>query len=373
VQLSDLPSRARRAVRWQSSVGSRLATALAVFALCSILSPLEESGATSSTTLRLEAAHLAGEIDTLNTKLGILAEEFDQASGHLIVVRHELAGDKRSLSRAASAVDEDEAHLKNQAVTAYVNAGSESGISAAISKNGDVLPLQETYLAVASGNLESDVTTLQNSKYALYQRGVALSSAEAQAAATAATIASAQTSAADLELQLNSTLSGVDGQLAAAVAAKVAEQQAAAQRAAAEVAAQAAAATPPATASAPTTASTSGAGAGAVHAAETQLGVPYVWAGASAGDGFDCSGLTMWAWGQAGVSLPHSAQAQYDSIEHVSLGDLQSGDLIFYADGGYIYHVVMYAGGGEVIQAQDSGTNVMYTPIPPDPYGAGRP
>jgi cell wall-associated NlpC family hydrolase len=55
------------------------------------------------------------------------------------------------------------------------------------------------------------------------------------------------------------------------------------------------------------------------------------------------------------------------------LNDLQPGDLIFYADGGYIYHVVMYVGAGQVIQAQDTGTNVMYTSIPPGPYAAGRP
>lgn len=344
-----------------------------VFALCSLLAFPDDAGATSSGTLRAEAAHLAGEIDTLNTKLDILSEEYDQASTHLMVIRHELTNDKRSFSQAASAVSTDTAHLKSQAVNAYVNAGSESGFSAAISKDGDVLPLQETYLDVASGNIEGDISTLQNSKYALQQRGLALSSAEAQAAAAAATIESAQSDATDLQGQLSSTLAGVNGQLATAVQAQEAEQQAAANRAAAQIAAQAAVATPSPAVVAPTTASSSGAGSSALHAAETELGVPYVWAGASPGEGFDCSGLAMWAWSQAGVNLPHSAQAQYDSIEHVGMGDLQPGDLIFYADGGYIYHVVMYVGGNEVIQAQDSGTSVMYTSIPPDPYGAGRP
>jgi peptidoglycan DL-endopeptidase CwlO len=255
-----------------------------------------------------------------------------------------------------------------------VNAGAESGFSAVISQNGNVLPMQQTYLDVASGSLSGDITTLQNSEYSLHERGLALSSAEKQAAATAETLAAARTSAANLQTQLTSTLSGVNGQLATAVAQQEAAQQEAASEAAEAVAAQAVAATPaPTVQAAPTTASSSGAAAGALHAAQTQLGVPYVWAGSTPGGGFDCSGLTMWAWGQAGVSLPHSAQAQYDSIEHVSLSDLQAGDLIFYADGGYIYHVVMYVGGGQVIQAQDTGTNVMYTAIPPGAYGAGRP
>jgi cell wall-associated NlpC family hydrolase len=336
--------------------------------------PATHAGATSSSTLRAEAAHIAGEIDTLNTKIAILSEEYDQASSHLTVIRHQLAADQRAITRAATSVTLDTKRLTDQAVNAYVNAGSETAISSVISKNGDSLPLQQTYLAVASGNLSSDVTTLENSKYALHQKGLALSSEEAQAAATTATLAAAQSNATNLAGQLHSTLAGVNGQLAAAVAAQEAAQQAAANQAAAAEAAQATIATPaPAVAPAPSTAPTSGSGSGAVHAAQTQLGVPYVWAGATPGGGFDCSGLTMWAWGQAGVSLPHSAQAQYDSIEHVSLGDLQPGDLIFYADGGYIYHVVMYVGGGQVIQAQDTGTNVMYTGIPPGPYAAGRP
>jgi cell wall-associated NlpC family hydrolase len=374
VQLPDLPLRARRAVRWQAAIASRVATGLALTILSGMVLPATHAGATSSSTLRAEAAHIAGEIDTLNTKIAILSEEYDQASGHLTVVRHQLTADQRAITTAQGNVNIDTAKLTDQAVNAYVNAGSETAISSVISRNGDSLPLQQTYLAVASGNLTNDVTTLENSKYALHERGLALSSEEAQAAATTATLAAAQSNAANLAGQLRSTLVGVNGQLAADVAAQEAAQQAAANQAAAAEAAQATIATPaPVVAPAPTTATSSGSGTGAVHAAETQLGVPYVWAGATPGGGFDCSGLTMWAWGQAGVNLPHSAQAQYDSIEHVSLSDLQPGDLIFYADGGYIYHVVMYVGGNEVIQAEDTGTRIMYTSIPPGPYAAGRP
>jgi cell wall-associated NlpC family hydrolase len=106
--------------------------------------------------------------------------------------------------------------------------------------------------------------------------------------------------------------------------------------------------------------------------------VPYVWGGATPGVGFDCSGLTMWSWAQAGVQLAHGATDQYYEIAHVSMSDLQPGDLIFYGDAGYLYHVVMYVGSGPygsdtVIQAEETGTNVMYSPIPPGAYGAGQP
>jgi cell wall-associated NlpC family hydrolase len=111
----------------------------------------------------------------------------------------------------------------------------------------------------------------------------------------------------------------------------------------------------------------------AVNAAQSQRGVPYVWGGATPGVGFDCSGLTMWAWAQAGVYLAHGATEQYYEIQHVSMADLQPGDLIFYGDAGLLYHVVMYIGGGMVVQAEETGTNVMDTPIPPGAYGAGQP
>ena len=89
-----------------------------------------------------------------------------------------------------------------------------------------------------------------------------------------------------------------------------------------------------------------GGAATALAAAESQIGVPYRWGGESPGSGFDCSGLTQWAWRQAGVDLPRTAAAQYDAIAHVPLSDLQPGDLLFWGFGG-ISHVGMYVGGGD--------------------------
>ena len=73
-------------------------------------------------------------------------------------------------------------------------------------------------------------------------------------------------------------------------------------------------------------------------------------------DAFDCSGLTMAAWSQAGVSLPHSSSAQYSSGRHISESELQPGDLVFYYSP--ISHVGMYIGNGQIVNALNPGAGV---------------
>ena len=112
--------------------------------------------------------------------------------------------------------------------------------------------------------------------------------------------------------------------------------------------------------------------AGAVIAyAKAQLGDAYVW-GATGENAFDCSGLTMRAWGAAGVSLPHSSRAQYSSGPHVAESDLQPGDLVFYYSP--ISHVGLYIGGGMVLHAANPSEGVRISPLHSMPYsGAVRP
>lgn len=80
--------------------------------------------------------------------------------------------------------------------------------------------------------------------------------------------------------------------------------------------------------------------------------VPYVWGGDSPSGGFDCSGLTMMAWKQAGVSLPHLASAQYSGGTHVSMSSIRPGDLVFRSSLG---HVGIYIGNGLMIHAPHTG------------------
>jgi len=106
----------------------------------------------------------------------------------------------------------------------------------------------------------------------------------------------------------------------------------------------------------------SAAAAAAVSAAESRVGDPYVWGDAGPG-AFDCSGLVMWAYAQAGVYLPHFSGAQYDDTIHIPMSDLEPGDLVFPADPGE--HVAIYVGNGEVVQAPYTGANVDVVPLTP--------
>jgi cell wall-associated NlpC family hydrolase len=122
----------------------------------------------------------------------------------------------------------------------------------------------------------------------------------------------------------------------------------------------------------------SSAGESAIAWAKQRLGMPYQWGGAGP-DSYDCSGLVMRAWEQAGVFLPHSSRLQYEQTEKVSLSQLRPGDLVFFAtdtsNPGTIHHVAMYIGGGQMIEAPYTGANVRISPlrqVDSMPYG-GRP
>jgi cell wall-associated NlpC family hydrolase len=121
---------------------------------------------------------------------------------------------------------------------------------------------------------------------------------------------------------------------------------------------------------------TSGAQA-AINYARAQIGKPYQW-GAIGPDRFDCSGLTMRAWEQGGVQLPHYSVAQYEQGEKIALGSIRPGDLVFFgsdmSDHGSIYHVGLYIGGGNMIEAPYTGANVRISSIwRSSLFGAARP
>ena len=102
-----------------------------------------------------------------------------------------------------------------------------------------------------------------------------------------------------------------------------------------------------------------------------QVGDAYVW-GATGPSAYDCSGLTMMAWAQAGVGLPHSSSGQQGSGRRVAESDLKPGDLVFYYSP--VHHVGMYIGNGMIVHAANPSAGVQVAGLHSMPYmGATRP
>jgi cell wall-associated NlpC family hydrolase len=97
-----------------------------------------------------------------------------------------------------------------------------------------------------------------------------------------------------------------------------------------------------------------------IQAALSRIGSPYSWGG-SGPNAFDCSGLVMWSFQQAGVSLPHSSQALANGGQPVSMDQIQPGDLVtYYSDAS---HVGIYIGDGMMVHASTYGTPVRVAPV----------
>jgi cell wall-associated NlpC family hydrolase len=128
----------------------------------------------------------------------------------------------------------------------------------------------------------------------------------------------------------------------------------------------------------------------AIDAAMRYLGTPYAWGGGGtrgpgpgqAPDdgiiGFDCSGLTQYAYGQAGISIPRNSRAQYAALPKVAGNDLRPGDLVFWAtdpsNPSTIHHVAIYLGDGQMVEAPESGSVVKVSAMRWKGYaGAVRP
>ncbi len=122
------------------------------------------------------------------------------------------------------------------------------------------------------------------------------------------------------------------------------------------------------TVSRPSQSLSTGASGSVVELAQAQIGVPYVWGGASPQSGFDCSGLVQWAYRQAGISLPRTAQKQFDATVRLAPSQLRPGDLVFFAQtypapNEWITHVGIYSGHGWMVNAPDRGDVVREMPV----------
>jgi len=381
-----------------------------IVSACTVLPFARPAGAaTGLTSDRAQATQIEQEISSTGQEISALGQKFEADQEHKAALDAQIAATEAQITRARQKVASDKAVLRKAAVNAYLSSGTPSSGDSLFAGSQTSAAAVSEYSGVAEGDIGTAVANLDTARNTLAVQVSSLRTQDAQAAQAEASAQAAEQQAKILEAQQTQALSQVKGKIATLVAqqqkaaaaaaqaaaeAKIqAAQAAAAAQAQAQAQAQALAATTTQAASQPSAGgnaltvsaspppppSAGGAGAAAVAAAESQLGVPYRWAAetpkGTPDPGFDCSGLTAWAWGQAGVPLPHYSGSQMADSTPVPITDLQPGDLLFYGPGGDT-HVAMYIGGGQMIQAPETGQTVSITGIELTSgwfAGAGRP
>jgi peptidoglycan DL-endopeptidase CwlO len=320
----------RRRPRMVLAVGALLMTA-------GVLSP---SGASAEPGTAADALQ---QMQQAAQELTVIDEQVHQAE--ITVAEYQAAADVAAAAadEAHRAVAAYEPQLRAIATSGFTGENQSRLAAFLTSDSATELVQQITTLdliAAHTNQIIAHVATLQD----------AAEAAEAEAAAATAT---AQQALAELEGQQAEVQKRVD-QYQADFARLTAAEQAAVTTAIAGPALQA-----PAVSDLPL--APGSAAAVAIETALAQVGDPYVW-GATGPDGFDCSGLTSFAYGAAGVSLPHSSRAQSSMGRQLAPGEaMQPGDLVFFYSP--ISHVGLYIGNGMMVHARTFGQPVAVTSV----------
>jgi cell wall-associated NlpC family hydrolase len=340
---------------------------------------------------KAKAAAIESQLTQAQDQMSALSQQYDAAQYHLSQINSSIATTKANVAADQAQVAKNKATLSKAAVANYISDGTAAAQNPIFSGNEQTLGATDTYNKVAQGDISLAVANLHTAENSLNSQVSQLQDEQSQAQTQVAAEQSAVSQNAQAIASQKSALSQEQGQIAqlvqeqqqqeAAAAAKAAQAREQAARAAATVTAAPSHASGGASSAALSQAApppSSPGGAGALQAAESQIGVPYVWGGespkGSGSPGFDCSGLTAWSWGQVGVGLPHFSGAQMADSTPVPISDLQPGDLLFYGPGGDT-HVAMYVGGGSMIEAPFTGASVWITGLRlgGNFVGAGRP
>ena len=339
-----------------------------------------------------KAAELEAQIQANGNRVSVLDEQYleaqaaiQQATDQYNADRVQVAAQQRSADRLRNLVSARAAEL-------YMGAGNPAPLAAFDLASTQQMGSQSEYGAAAA---DQDRQLIDTAKVAIENLGVqqqALAKARAKAQHESDQLDATRREIEAATAQQTALLAQVKGKIATLVNEIQVEQQRAQEAAARAAMERAAAAQAAAQQQQQQQSSSNGGSSGgssqtsspptdlpapsshaaiAVQTAEAQINKPYVYAGAGP-DVFDCSGLTMYAWAAAGVSLPHNALAQYDSLPHVPMDSLQPGDLVFY--GSPIHHVGLFVGNGTMVEAPYTGVDVRYHSIyRPDFAGAARP
>ncbi|MDQ1436197.1 MAG: peptidoglycan DL-endopeptidase CwlO [Actinomycetota bacterium] len=358
------------------TLGLALGLALSVTAIASPAGATPQSDLASKTE---QAKQLEATIQANSQRADVLDEQYLQAQAAVADANRQIVSAEQGIASARAQVAGLRHRLGGRAARLYMGAGSGDplGIDAT---NVQELGSRAKYGAAAAetDNKMIDQLGVLNEQLRRQETALEQQKADAQKRQDAAQAAHREVEKISSKMQslLASTKSDI-----VSLARKIETDRIAAQAAAERARIQAQAAQQAAQA-------TSGGGGGgvsnapadiginpgsipapspgaaaAIAYARAQIGKPYRYAGTGP-DAFDCSGLTMMAWAQGGVSMAHGSQSQWESFPKVPIADLQPGDLVFFGSSGPSnHHGGLYIGGGTMIEAPHTGAFVRYSSI----------
>jgi cell wall-associated NlpC family hydrolase len=311
----------------------------------------------SLSQLRSQASQLRDKLDALQVKQQLAVEEYDEAQQALdvattdeVLATTRLQDAERSASGAMSA--------SAQRARAIYMSGGTVGMAATVLEATSISDVM-TRLRALQTIVQSDAAAVQVRDIDVVDQAAQAKDAEEARAHTRERSARASRALARLQATLQEQkdlLAATDARVVELAETQRREAEEAARLQAEQLAQQAGIGVswaPGALPAAPNVVAER-----AILAAKSRIGAPYVW-GATGPTSFDCSGLTQWAYRQAGLVIPRTSRQQYAALPHVPLDQLLPGDLVFYAtdvsDPGTIHHVGMYLGAGLSVYAPETG------------------
>lgn len=335
----------------------------ASFIAVSFVLPGNPVRADGITDLQAQAEAIANELDNLEIQMQGLDEDYASAIESQASLSEEIKAAEQQVGETEARLSAMRGTLYGAAVAQFIGGGRNSMLTQLLATNGgvqDALQRQQfTAVAMNTGAMTTD--ELDTLVIDLTKQKKKLEDKRSAAERAAAAVLSRQSAAEKLAAAYQVRQASLQGELAVAVKAERERRAAAAADEAKRIADGYSSRYSQLQSKYRNIPKVSARSQAAVNAALTQLGVRYRYGAMSPGQAFDCSGLTTWAWGRAGVGLQRSSRTQYSSLPHVPKELAQPGDLIF--TGSPIHHVGMYLGGGRYVHAPQTGDVVKISAV----------
>jgi cell wall-associated NlpC family hydrolase len=290
------------------------------------------------------------QVRDLQAKAESATERYNAARNQLNDVQATLSNLQKKVKRERNELQEILSSVDDLARATYTSGGIDTSLQVLLAEDPTEFLAQAAALDQVAQSQASSLRRTQTARLRLAQSEAAVQDKESIAQKYRDEMADAKSEADERLNEAEGVLANLEAEERRRLAA-IAEQE---RRAGAAAAAQVQAAIGSnAGGGVP---GVSGRASAAISYALAQVGKRYV-AAAAGPDSFDCSGLTMTAWRQAGVSLPHYSYSQYSASRKIPLSEAQPGDLVFYF-GGNVHHVGLYIGNGKMVHAANPSDGV---------------